>query len=370
MSDPNPTEYGPYSKTHIPLYAKISLWLRDAAGQFTLSSRRTSPQIFANSGAATLTGLVPSSIVLDGAGGMVVANSSGVPEPLLRIGTVLPAADDASVVVGNGTLSADLTWYGNIPTAYFSWDASANLFELRGPARTRGWNVLPTRYELKWVAGERGKPGINADIQDASEAVRMIADPNFEVLGTNGVSASTAYYAEGGITLTTAGANNDQVIIAPHLDASQSPWTQVTWGTDKETVWECDISTSSNITANIIWAGLKLTNTSTTATDNDQVFFRYAAGTNSGKWQAIYSIGGTDTADDSGVTVTVSTRYHLKISIDSSRIARMYINGVLVSTSTALTDATDFIPYIGVQATTGSAKSLVVHGQSISRVIG
>ena len=370
MSDPNPTEYGPYSKTHIPLHAKIALWLRDATGAFTTASRASSPQVFANASATSLTGLIPSSVVLDGSGGFYVANSSGAPEPALRIGTVVPASDDASVVVGNGTLSADLTWYGNIPTAYYAWDASANLFEFRGPVRTRGFNSLPTRYELKWVAGERGKPGINADIQDATEAVRMIADPNFEVLGTNGVSASTAYYAEGGITLTTAGANNDQVIIVPHLDASQSPWTQVTWGTDKETSWECDISTSSNITANIIWAGLKLTNTSTTATDNDQVFFRYAAATNSGKWQAIYSIGGTDTADDSGVTVAVSTRYHLKVTIDSSRIARMYINGVLVSTSTALTDATDLIPYIGVQATTGAAKSIVVHGQSISRVIG
>ena len=185
---------------------------------------------------------------------------------------------------------------------------------LSGDYSLTGFNALSRRYELSWAAGRRGKPGINADIQNAAEATRMIADPDFEVLGTNGVSASTAYYAEGGITLTTAGANNDQVIVAPHLDASQSPWAQVTWGTDKETVWECDISTSSNITANIIWAGLKLTNTSTTATDDNQVFFRYAAGTNSGKWQAIYSIGGTDTADDSGVTVAVSTRYHLKVN--------------------------------------------------------
>jgi hypothetical protein len=370
MSDPNPTQYGPYSATHIPLHAKIALWLRDAAGKFTTASRASSPQIFANSGASSLTGLIPSSVVLDGAGGMVVANSSGAPEPLLRIGTVLPIADDAAIVIGNGTLSADLTWYGDIPTAFWGWDASANLFQLRGPVRTRGLNVSPIRYELKWVAGERGKPGINADILDATASIREIADPNFEVLGTNGTSASTSYYVEGGITLTTAGANNDQVIILPHLDASQSPWAQVTWGTDKETVWECDISTSSNITANIIWAGLKLTNTSTTATDDNQVFFRYAAATNSGKWQAIYSIAGTDTEGDSGVTVAVSTRYHLKISIDSSRIARMYINGVLVATSTALTNAVDFIPYIGVGATTGSAKSAVVHGQSISRVIG
>lgn len=242
--------------------------------------------------------------------------------------------------------------------------------KLSGTPALNGWNALPsTRYELKWQAGIRGKPSINADIQNASEAVRMIADPDFEVLGTNGTSALSTFYAEGGITFTTAGADNDQMILVPHLDANESAWTQVTWGTDQETQWECHIKTAASIADMTIWAGLKLTNTSVTATDNDQAFFRYASATNSGKWQAINSIDGTDTATDSGVTVAATTFYRLRVNIDSSRIARFYINGTLVATSAALKDATDLIPYIGVQANTGAAKAINIIGQAISRKV-
>jgi hypothetical protein len=232
-------------------------------------------------------------------------------------------------------------------------------------------NQLSRRYELRWTAGARGKPGLNADIQNAAEATREIADPDFELLGTNATSGSSAINAEGGVRLTTAGADGDEVILVPHLDASQSAWGLVTWGTDREVEWECFIKSGSNITNAIIWAGLKLTNTEVTVTDNDQVFFRYEDDVNSGKFQAIYSIGGTDTATDAAVTVATSTQYHLRISIDASRIARMYINDALVATSTALTDATDLIPYIGVAADgAAAAKSIDVYGQAISRIAG
>lgn len=241
---------------------------------------------------------------------------------------------------------------------------------MSGVARAIGWNRPSSRFELKWVAGQRGKPSINANILDASEATRMIADPDFEVLGTNASSDDVTFYAEGGITVQTDGAGTDSVIVLPHLDANQSAWSQVTWGTDKSTEWECDISTSSDITACVIWAGLKLTNTATTATDAKQVFFRYAPATASGAWQAIYSINGTDTETASGVTVAASTRYHLKILISSARIATMYINGTLVNTSTALDDTSDFIPYIGILESEAVAKTLHIHSQAISRVIG
>lgn len=240
---------------------------------------------------------------------------------------------------------------------------------LSGDYTLTGFNALSSRYELSWQAGQRGKPSINADIQNAAEATRMIADPQFEVLGTNSTSALSTYYAEGGITFTTAGADNDQMILVPHLDANQSAWEQVTWGTDQETIWECALRTTATITSMTIWAGLKLTNTSVTATDNDQAFFRYAAATNSGKWQAVHSIGGTDTATDTGIAVAASTTYRLRVAIDASRIARFYINGTLVSTSTALTDATDLKPYIGVQANTGAARSINIIGQAISRKV-
>lgn len=280
--------------------------------------------------------------------------------------TISGTVTDSSTktVSGSQTFSGDNTFTGN------------QTLSGAGTARPIGWNRMSSRYELQWVGGQHGKPALNAVIATdetsnaAAHLARNLADRQFEVLGLNATTATVAINVEGGVTLTTTTGANDQVIIVPHLDTNQSAWSVVTWGTDKSTEWECDISTSSNITDNVIWAGLKLTNTSVTATDNDQVFFRYAAATNSGKWQAIYSIGGTDTAGDAGVTVAVSTRYHLKILISAARIATMYINGVLVATSTALTDATDLIPYIGVETTTTAAKSIVAHGQAISRVIG
>lgn len=242
-----------------------------------------------------------------------------------------------------------------------------NVFKAFGTAMEAYESLDRDRVTLNWTAGARGKPGLNADIQNAAEGTRMIADPHFEILGNNATSALCTYNAEGGIVLTTATSSGDQMILAPHLDTNQSAWTQWTWGSDQETHWEAVIETQANIADIILWAGLKLTNTSTTATDDDQVFFRFAPATNSGKWQAISSIGGTDDAQDSGVTVAASTVYHLVIDIDGGRRARFYINEALVETSGQLTDAKDFIPYIGVQTSADAAKAIGIRGQTISR---
>jgi len=232
-------------------------------------------------------------------------------------------------------------------------------------------NALFSKYRLEWIAGQRGKPGINADILDTTEATRMIADPDFELLGTSAVSAQSAYNAEGGIVLTTVGAAGDQTILVPHLDASQSAWGTVTWGTDQEVIWEARILTPADITNIVLWAGLKLSMTEVTATDANQAFFRFAPGTNAGKFEAVSSVANVDSEDDSGVLVVASTNYHLAIAISAARIATFYINGVLVATSDALTDTTDLIPYIGVMETTTTAgKSITIHGQAIERNLG
>lgn len=231
---------------------------------------------------------------------------------------------------------------------------------------------MSKRFELSWVPGLYGIPSINADILSATEATNITADRNFEILGGNATTDDALVNAEGGITMSTSGADGDACILVPHLDANQSAWNLVTWGTDKEVEWECWINSGANITDAIIWAGLKLTNTPVKATDADQVYFRFEDDVNSGKWETVFSIGGTDTVADAGIAaVVVSTQYHLKITIDTLRIARMYINDVLVATSTALTDVIDFKPYIGVEADGAAAvKTLDIYGQAISRVAG
>ena len=166
-------------------------------------------------------------------------------------------ADLANITTTGGiTTTGDLTLNGAIDGADVVFDASANLLYAQGPVRTQGFNALSPRYELKWVAGQRGKPSLNADIQNATEGTRMIADPDFEVLGTNASSDDVTFNAEGGLVIETDGGDNDQVIILPHLDANQSAWAQVTWGTDQATVWECYIKTSV-ITSATIWARIE-----------------------------------------------------------------------------------------------------------------
>lgn len=261
----------------------------------------------------------------------------------------------------------------NIPTGLDYYDRDLRQKLVSGPSNVlhhpgHGVNL---RTELTWNAGQRGKPGINADILSATESVNAIADPWFEVLGTNASSDDVTYNAEGGIVFTTDGGDGDGVILLPHLDANQSPWTEFTWGTDKELTWQARIQSGAAITNSIIWAGLKLTNTDVVATDADQVFFRYEDGINAGEWQAISSIANTDTSTDTNIVVAVSTDYELVISIDASRICRMFINGTLVSTTTALTDVIDLIPYIAVEADgAAEAKTLTIYGQHISRSSG
>lgn len=204
-------------------------------------------------------------------------------------------------------------------------------------------------------------PSINASIGVATNL-------DFEVLGTNASADDVTYGSTiGGIQLQTDGADNDQVIILPHLDASQTAWTGIEWGTENQTEWECILRTDASVAALTIWAGLKLTNTSVVATDADQVFFRFDAAV--ANWEATTSIGGTDTETDTGVAVAANTTYKLKISIDSSRIARFYIDNVLVHTTTALTDNIDLIPYVGVHANTGAAKTIHLVKQKISRIV-
>ena len=275
-----------------------------------------------------------------------------------------------------GTKRLDYKRYGAINTAYKHWDASANEERTYGPVRYTSMRTpLSKRLELHWVAGSEGLPALNAVVNANPTdgtifAAATLASRMFEILGLNAVTSTVTHYVEGGILLTTTTGATDSVILLPHLDDTSgkvSPWNAWTWGTDQETEWECLIGTNATITNEVIWAGLKLTNTATKTTDADQVFFRFAPAVNDGEWEAISAIGNTDVDTDTGVAVAASTNYHMKIAIDSSRIARFYLDGVLKKTTAALTDAIDLIPYIGVLNSSGAAHAVRIYSQSISR---
>ena len=258
------------------------------------------------------------------------------------------------------------------------------------------------RYYLEeWF---KKKPGLNAvaiidpDADSASAlAAYVIANKDFETLGTNMTTALTTFSAtHGGILMTTAGADQDQAILLPHLDTNQTAWSGTKWGTENSVEWECSISLPA-LDNQKVWAGLKLTNDQLVATDNNQIFFKFQTdATNSeafsdySYWHLVHSIGGTDYISQIPVTVAADTPYHLKIAIDSDRKATCFINGVqynITSTSgstggtavtavqpgvaaaktAALTNDTDFIPYIGIEAGAAAAEAINVHYTAISR---
>jgi len=231
----------------------------------------------------------------------------------------------------------------------------------------------------------------------ANTAIRLaekVANRNFEALGTNMTTALCTFNAtSAGIVLTTATADQDQAIIAPHLDTNQTAWQVTKWGTENQVEWECSINTNA-IDNQKLWAGLKLTNDQLVATDDDQAYFKFQTdATNSEAftdftvWHFIYSVGGTDYISALPITVAANTIYHLRISIDSDRKISIFVNGVqynvtstsgstggtAVSSGTtkslALTDDVDLIPYIGIEAGAAAAEAVDVHYQWISRVI-
>tara|TARA_R100001594_G_scaffold52925_3_gene86522 strand:+ start:1026 stop:1922 length:897 start_codon:yes stop_codon:yes gene_type:complete len=236
---------------------------------------------------------------------------------------------------------------------------------------------------------------IDPDADDASAlALHVSANKDFEVLGTNMTSAlSTRNATAAGIVLTTAGADQDQAIVCPHLDSNQTAWTGTLWGTENQVHWECSLNTNA-IDNQKLWAGLKLTNDQLIATDANQAFFKFQTdATNSEAFDDytllhfVHSIGGTDYISALPITVAANTNYHLKIEFDSDRKMSIFVNGqqynitstsgstggTSVTTGTtksaAMTDDIDLIPYIGIEAGAAAAEAVDVHYQCISRLI-
>tara|TARA_X000001388_G_scaffold64824_1_gene51124 strand:+ start:9487 stop:10605 length:1119 start_codon:yes stop_codon:yes gene_type:complete len=245
------------------------------------------------------------------------------------------------------------------------------------------------------------------DLASATLTVRVMkagtasfdGNTNFEVLGTNMTTAlATRNTDRAGIIMTTAGADADQAILAPHLDSGLTAWTGTKWGTENQVSWECSINPNA-IDNQKFWAGMKLTNDQLVATDANQAFFKFQTdATNSEAFtdftllHFVYSVGGTDYISALPITVAANTTYHLKIVFDSSRQMTIFVNGIqynltqtagstggtavtavqqgtAATKSLAMTDDVDLIPYIGIEAGAAAAEALDVHYQCISRLI-
>jgi len=242
------------------------------------------------------------------------------------------------------------------------------------------------------------RPGLNANIDQVSTVeVQRALNRNWEALGTNMTTALCTFAStSAGVLATTAGSDQDQAILTPHLDTAATAWAGCKWGTENSVSFETSIMLPA-LDNQKVWAGLKLTNDQLVATDANQVFFKYQtdatnseAFTDFTKWHFVHSIGGTDYISQLPITVAANTPYHLKIDIDSDRKATAFVNGVqynLTSTAgstggtsvtavqpgvqvtktAALTNDVDFIPYVGIEAGAAAAEAVNCHYVCCSR---
>ena len=268
-------------------------------------------------------------------------------------GTDIQLMDDDVLLFG-GLSGGDVTQ---------TYDATAHTFALDPKGNHVRAHGLSDRFELVHQFGENGVPE-----SIGSYAYSLIVDPQFMVEGTNSGDACTTADTEGGITLAViATADGNEAILSPNSTAG-AVWDDVTWDTDQSVRYEALIDTSGSIANCIIWVGLKKSNTEVMITDTDQAFFRYEDGVNGGEWEAITSVGGSDDNHDTNVPVATTTRYHLVIDINSSRMPSYWINGALVEVGGAMTNTVALKPYIAI-ADDGAAadNSMTVRSCAISR---
>lgn len=210
-------------------------------------------------------------------------------------------------------------------------------------------------------------------INQAALRLITVANPNWQLTGTNAVATDQALNVDGGLDLVTAGADNDQVIISPRgqiNSVDSGALGVVTWEPQHETRvhWILEIPA---ITAILVHAGVGLTAALDLTTDDDQAKFQFSTegAVSTANFTAVESTGGTDTETDLGVAPVIATTLELEVRFSSSGIARWYVNGVKKHTSAAaLTVGAAFIPFLGFQALAAAAKTVTVRGFRISRV--
>lgn len=226
------------------------------------------------------------------------------------------------------------------------------------------------RFELEWVAGIRGKPGLNADIANADESIREIADPMFEVLGTNMTSALCTHRAEGGILLTTAGADNDQAFLIAHQDTSQSIWNK-TWDTTLEFEWSMLMKTGSAITTVSYISGMK-SDLDGSIDDADLAIFRFNSESGNTTWKFVSQEGGVGGVTlDTTIAIVADTVYHLALKCGTDQIVRAYINGSYVGSQSFAGGSELLEPFLSCQQLAGSiTRDIVVYGQKLSSKYG
>lgn len=231
-------------------------------------------------------------------------------------------------------------------------------------------------------AFEDGKPSLAADIDPADFSTQTLirafsaASKSWLLSGTNAASALAVLDTRGGVTLTTAGANNDQMIISPLVinSVQMSPFGKVSWSSEYLPIFRATIRLSaSSIAAQRIVIGLKLTasaedhDTGAAITDDDYMLFVFDTthASSATLWHYAQGVSGTDynnacETKTRNATAHASDTLTLEISVDQDRVPHFFIDNEEVGVGVEMNTVLVLKPVAGIQALTGAAKDFTI----------
>lgn len=203
-------------------------------------------------------------------------------------------------------------------------------------------------------------PQLNATIDQVytTEAARIV-NQHLELTGTGVGDDDISFRPGGGVNCETEADDDDQVIIAAHLDAGPvTALAGINWSSSRRPLFYANIITgpaADDLVEQRLWAGFKLTNVSVTATDADQFFFRLEDGVNSGIWQTVTSVNDTDDENNSDTGVAAENQnFRLMVEVDRDRVPHYWINDVYIDAGPALRDLATFEFYLGIESSGAS----------------
>ena len=211
---------------------------------------------------------------------------------------------------------------------------------------------------------------------DVGAAIERAGEANqyWNLVGADAVYTDLAFAANGGITIKPNGTADDQIGIEPLSVATYHivGGSALTYPYNKGPAVEWGFTTTSSITNVIFWAGF-ITGIAdapgwTDAAQQDGAYLKWDSSA-SANWKIVNNVAGTDDTEiDTGIVVKASTAYSVKVSLDASSKAFVWIaeasdlgSGKVFDTVSAHTSST-MIPGLGLeQIATATAPTLDVN---------
>lgn len=270
-----------------------------------------------------------------------------------------------------------------------SYSATLNkmydLMKLRGAYfNTKDRYVLHETFQKRVATATEFDPsdGTLATLTQAELRSILLANPDWEVTGTNASLTVSTLSTTGGASITTAANTSDTTIIAPKVvnSVQQSAWGSTPWSLARMPIFRAQVSqTFSGSVFQAHW-GLKKTANVDTTTDNDQIAFEWDSGVSTTTVRAYCSVGGTDYVSGTDFTQlfnflpTTGTVYETRIEVDLSRYPRWFINDALFAVGPQLTSSStagtwaSLAPVFGVGSLSNTASTMSVKSCTMSRL--